>query len=482
MKIRSRLFITVLLLMSVGLYGLVDWIVEDVRLHYFITMEESLVDTSVLLAEQISSRCSSNTIHIDQEFKDSVTHASSRILDAQIYNYTKTNMNLRLLVVDHNATVLYDSHAGEAEGSQHNWRDVRLTLKGKYGARASYETAGDPDSFYFYVAAPILFNGKIVGAISVGKPVSSITPFMRQARVRLILSGLGAFVAILLILIPVSLWIIHPVRALTTYARNVRDGHKALRPKLGRGEMGELANAFEEMRDALEGREYVEEYVQALTHEMKSPLAAIQGAAELLDEEMPPEQRARFLNNIQTESDRLHGLVNRMLALASIEKQKELTHLEPIHVQTLLDDVTDSLLPILQGKGITVCCSIEKDTTLSGEYFLLRQAVANLIQNAADFSPNGAEVEIRVFNNDGFVVLQVSDQGTGIPDYAIERVFDRFYSLPRPKSGTKSSGLGLNFVREIAHLHGGEIHLANRPEGGVEATLSLPAKRPTLQP
>ncbi len=281
----------------------------------------------------------------------------------------------------------------------------------------------------------------------------------------------------MLILILVSLWIIHPVRALTAYARSVRDGKKATRPKLGSGEMGELANAFEEMRDALEGREYVEEYVQALTHEMKSPLAAIQGAAELLDEEMPPEQRARFLKNIQTESDRLHGLVNRMLALAAIEKRKELAYSEPIDIHALLDDVTDSLLPLLRGKGVTVRCSIEKDTTLHGEYFLLRQAVANLMQNATDFSPSGAEVEIRVSGKDGFVVLQVSDQGAGIPDYAVERVFDRFYSLPRPESGTKSSGLGLNFVHEIAHLHGGKVTLKNRSSGGAEATLSIPEKR-----
>ncbi len=479
MKIRSRLFVTVLLLMSVGIYWLVDWIVEDVRLHYFITMEESLVDTSVILSEQISSRISEGKIRIDRDFRDAVAQAARRELHAQIYNHTKTNMNLRVLVLDRDAMVLYDSRAGEAEGLQYDWRDVRLTLKGEYGARASYEITGDPDSFHFYVAAPILFNGEIIGAVSIGKPVSSITPFMRQARMRLILSGLVAFAAVLLILIPVSLWIIHPVRALTAYARSVRDGKKATRPKLGSGEMGELANAFEEMRDALEGREYVEEYVQALTHEMKSPLAAIQGAAELLDEEMPPEQRARFLKNIQTESDRLHGLVNRMLALAAIEKRKELAYSEPIDIHALLDDVTDSLLPLLRGKGVTVRCSIEKDTTLHGEYFLLRQAVANLMQNATDFSPSGAEVEIRVSGKDGFVVLQVSDQGAGIPDYAVERVFDRFYSLPRPESGAKSSGLGLNFVHEIAHLHGGKVTLENRSSGGAEATLSIPEKRAT---
>lgn len=470
MKMRTRLFITASLLMATGMYWLVDWIVRDVRLHYFITMEESLVDTSVILAEQVSR----SGFPVDQGFQDMIAGAEQRRFEALIYNHVKTNMNLRVVVVDHDSLVLYDSRDA-TEGETYDWRDVRLTLKGQYGARATYETPDDPDTFHFYVAAPIMLAGQIAGAVTVGKPVSSIAPFMAQARTRLVLSGLAAFLAVLLLLIPVSLWIIHPVRALTRYARSIRDGHKAIRPVLGHGgEMSELANAFEEMRDALEGREYVEEYVQSLTHEMKSPLAAIQGAAELLDEEMPEEQRARFLKNIRTESVRLHGLVNRMLALAELEKQKELAHTTPIDIQVLLDDVTDSLLPVLQGKGVTVQCSIEQDAKLHGEYFLMRQAISNLIQNAIDFSPTGTVVEVRAEQSAESTLIRVLDQGSGIPDYAMGRVFDRFYSLPRAANGSKSSGLGLNFVREIAQLHGGTIVLTNRDPHGVEANLSVP--------
>lgn len=476
MKIRSRLFITAVLLMSVGLYAFVDWIVEDVRLHYFITMEESLVDTSVLLAEEVSCFASKDGITLNENFQKQIEEAAKRKLHAQIYDHTKTKMNVRVVVVDRHAIVKYDSRSKKTEGTFYNWRDVRLTLQGKYGARATYERKGDPTSFYFYVAAPVFFEGKIVGAVSVGKPLSSIMPFLQQARTRLVVSGIIAFFSILLLLIPVSLWIIHPVRALTAYARSVRDGQKVLPPKLKYGEMGELARAFEEMRDALEGREYVEEYVQSLTHEMKSPLAAIQGAAELLDEQMSPEQRTRFLKNIQTESDRLHGLVNRMLALASIEKRKEPARAEPIAIQKLINDVIDSLLPLLQEKDLNVICSIEENTTLQGEYFLLRQALVNLVQNAISFSPKGEKIKIKVFSNDQNVIIEVCDFGTGIPDYAIERVFDRFYSLPRPDGGTKSSGLGLNFVREIAHLHHGTIQLFNRSKKGTKAVLTLSKK------
>ena len=240
MKIRSRLVLTASVLMAGGLYWLVDWVVQDVRLHYFMTMEESMVDTSVLLAAQIAQHTTETGIEVDELFRQSIENASRQPLHAGIYDFVKTNMNLRVIVCDCDAHVLYDSRGDLVKGDEYQWRDSRLALKGQYGARATYEIPGDMDSFHFYVAAPIFHNGKIAGAVSVGKPVRSITPFMHQARVRLIVSGVIAFIAILLLLIPVSLWVIHPVRELTAYARKIRDGKKATAPAVRSGEMAEL--------------------------------------------------------------------------------------------------------------------------------------------------------------------------------------------------------------------------------------------------
>ena len=112
---------------------------------------------------------------------------------------------------------------------------------------------------------------------------------------------------------------------------------------------------------------------------------------------------------------------------------------------------------------------------MEGDAFLLRRALGNLLDNALAFSPPGGTVELVVEHTHGQVRFIVRDRGPGIPDYAHERVFERFYSLPRPHSGQRSSGLGLPFVREVMRLHGGEATLRNRPGGGAEAVLSLPA-------
>ncbi|MDB4459237.1 ATP-binding protein [bacterium] len=97
------------------------------------------------------------------------------------------------------------------------------------------------------------------------------------------------------------------------------------------------------------------------------------------------------------------------------------------------------------------------------------------IQNAANFSPDGGSIHIEAIRKDDTIQVKVSDEGPGLPDYAIPRVFDRFYSLRQPVSGRKSSGLGLCFVREAAELHGGTAELRNRPNAkGAIATLTLP--------
>jgi two-component system sensor histidine kinase CreC len=109
---------------------------------------------------------------------------------------------------------------------------------------------------------------------------------------------------------------------------------------------------------------------------------------------------------------------------------------------------------------------------VAGDRELLAQALGNLLDNAIDFTPTGGVVTLRASNEGGAWVLSVSDSGSGIPEYALARVFERFYSLPR-ENGQKSSGLGLAFVREVARLHHGEIVVSNREQGGCEARLTL---------
>jgi len=226
----------------------------------------------------------------------------------------------------------------------------------------------------------------------------------------------------------------------------------------------------------LEGKDYVNRYVQTLTHEIKSPVAAIRGAAELLQEEMPLAGRRKFLANIQTETVRIQEVVDSLLLLASVESKKSLQLAASLDLCELTRACVEKLSVPMGVRAIQVKYTFPQSPTLiRGDAFLLERTVLNLLENAVAFSPEGSLLAIALRPRDGGWELLMEDEGPGIPEYAIPRVFERFFSLPRPDTGRKSSGLGLAFVKEVALLHGGMVELFNRTEGGARAVLWIPA-------
>ncbi|OPY74255.1 MAG: Sensor protein CreC [Syntrophorhabdus sp. PtaU1.Bin058] len=163
-----------------------------------------------------------------------------------------------------------------------------------------------------------------------------------------------------------------------------------------------------------------------------------------------------------------------MLELSELEAKKTLQKVESLSVSALIKTVLESKEPMLSGKRLDVIVNAGDDMKIKGEPFLLHQALSNIIQNAIDFSPAGGRIEVAAHVSDKRLFIVVSDEGPGIPDYSMEKVFDRFFSLQRPDTGKKSTGLGLNFVKEVANLHNGSITLENLPEKGLRATLALP--------
>jgi two-component system sensor histidine kinase CreC len=138
------------------------------------------------------------------------------------------------------------------------------------------------------------------------------------------------------------------------------------------------------------------------------------------------------------------------------------------------DAVRDEMTPLATRRNVELFVDVDPALTVSGDRFLLQRALANLVLNAIEFSPPEGTVTIDAHVVGGRIELTVRDHGAGLPAYAHARVFEKFYSLPRPDSGRKGTGLGLAFVREVATLHGGGARLANHPDGGAIATLVLP--------
>lgn len=472
MPLGIRIFLVYFLFVGLAGWFVLSTVMDEIRPGVRQSTEETLVDTANLLAEILRDEVKAGRLQ-QSRLPELLKAYGQRQPRAQIWGLEKNRVNHRIYVTDAQGIVLLDS-TGTAVGQDYSrWNDVYLTLRGEYGARSTKEDPHDEDSSVMYVAAPIMDGARIIGVVSVAKPNSSLQPYIERSEQRLAWLGGGLIVLGLLIGALLSWWLSAALRKLTAYAQAVSAGQRAELPSLRGGELAQLAEAVERMRTELEGKAYVERYVHTLTHELKSPLAAIRGAAELLDGEMPSAQRQCFVANIEQESARIQQLIERLLHLAQVEQRQGLEEQVAVPLRALVDSLLQAQMARIEAAGLQIENRIGPELSARGEAFLLRQALANLLDNALDFSPHGGLLRFSGEARDGQIELLLFNQAEPIPDYALARLCERFYSLPRPGSGRKSTGLGLNFVAEVMQLHGGTLEIGNTA-GGVQVRLLLP--------
>jgi two-component system sensor histidine kinase CreC len=476
MSKRSRIFLGVVVVYIAAVIFLLYRVSLDLDPRYRESAEDSLVDTANLLATLLERQAYSGVIQTE-DLDRTLQQLVKRPLNARIFNVEKTRIDLHVYVTDANGIVLFDSAGRDVGKDYRTWIDVGRTLAGQYGARTTLADLKDPASAVMYVGAAIRERvspdapDEIVGMVGVGKPISAFSPFIANAREKLVIVGVIAVAAFALLLLMVTVWLVRPFGLVTDVWRALR-----ARPGEARSLVHSVRAAFSDMRDALAGKSYVDEYVAALTHEIKSPLAAIRGAAELLREPLPEDARIRFVGNVEEQARRAQDLVERMLELSGLERKRALPQKEIVTLAEIADAVRDEMSPLATQRNVELFIDVDPDLTVMGDRFLLQRALANLVFNAVEFSPRETTVTVDAHEVRGRVELTVRDHGPGLPPFAEERVFEKFFSLPRPDTGRKGTGLGLAFVREVATLHGGAARLANHPDGGAIATLALPRR------
>ena len=477
MKISFRIFLGYFLIVGLAAYFILQVFVNQVKPGVRQSMESSLVDTANVLA-QLASNDLKNGVIADGEFSRAISSAKTSRYKAGISEYMKEVFNYRIIITDDKGKVMFDSDNKDVGKDYSRWNDIYLTLRGQYGARSTRSNPDDETSTVMYVAAPIMDGDKLIGVLSVANPNASIQPFIEQSQKNIVRQGSILIGVSFLIGLAVTFWFTRSLDKLGKYAKAVSAGERAVLPDLGRNEMGELGNALDTMRKQLDGKQYVEQYVQTLTHEMKSPLAAIRGASEILEENPAEIDRVKFLDNIKTQSTRLSEMIDKMLALASVEYRQNEIDKKSVNLAELCRKVLHDFESATnkkqshkkiqwQSEGLNI------DAEVQGDAFLLTQALQNILDNAIDFSPEHGVIKLSIEIDQNQCCVKIRDQGVGIPDYATDRLFERFYSLPRPDTGQRSSGLGLSFVMEVALAHKGDITLANLPEGGVLASFAV---------
>ncbi|XLZ68239.1 two-component system sensor histidine kinase CreC [Massilia sp. SR12] len=471
MKIGLRILLGYFLIVGVAAWLLMNVFVDQVRPGVRFTMEDMAADTALLLAGVVAEDVRDS--RYDDGMLARLQAATQRPLEAAIGGVAKQSVGYRIYITDARGIVRFDS-AGKAVGQDYSrWNDVYLTLRGKYGARMSREIPNLESSTVMYVAAPVRDGERIIGSLTVAKPISGVKAFIERSQ-RKVMEWAGLLLGLSLLIGVAMTWrIMGTLRKLMVFVAEVQAGRKAVMPKLGSSEISTLGHALEAMRAKLEGKDYVETLMHTLTHELKSPIAAIQATAELLEEDMPPAQRRQFLATIQAQNARQRDLIDKLLALVRVEKQQRIDEAGPVAIAGLLQDVAGDYRARIDARSLRLEIAVDDAPQVRGDALLLRQALGNLLDNAIGFAPPGSTVLLAARRLGEQLEVSVADAGPGIPAYAEARLFERFYSLPRP-DGAKSTGLGLPFVREVAALHGGSAQVVNGEGGGCRASLLLP--------
>ncbi len=221
------------------------------------------------------------------------------------------------------------------------------------------------------------------------------------------------------------------------------------------------------------------DFVATASHELRTPLAAVYGAARTLrrtDIELPPEQRDRFLEIIESETERLTAIVSQILLAGQLEEGRVDLTTSATDLRNLAESVLDSArvrapaeveLKLEAGEEVPVALADEDK---------LRQVLVNLLDNAVKYSPDGGEVAVELGSAPGLVTLTVRDSGLGIPPGEQDRIFEKFYRLdPALTRGVGGSGLGLYISRELVSRMGGRMSVRSRPGEGAAFTVELPA-------
>jgi two-component system sensor histidine kinase BaeS len=328
-------------------------------------------------------------------------------------------------------------------------------------------------------AAPVRVAGQRVGTTIVHFSQGSLPTseaHLRDALGRTVVAG-AALAALLALGVAVALsrWITRPVVAMTEAVRSMEAGHRGARvgSQGGRGELGELATAFDHMADTISREDELRRAVVAdVAHELRTPLAILQAGTEsLADGIVEPSLDA--LSSLHEEVLRLARTVDDLDTLASVEAASLSMHKQPLDLAEVAAQMIGALRPAFENAGVKLVDHLSS-ALVTADPHRVGQVLTNLLTNALKFTPPAGSVSVTVAaDGNGAAVLEVVDTGIGIPPDELEHVFDRFWRGKETRR-LAGSGIGLTVVRSLVDAHGGTVDILSRSSEGTRVRVTFP--------
>ncbi len=381
----------------------------------------------------------------------------------------------RLLVTDAGGKILFDTReTGSAVGQYTFYTEVVQALLGNDVSICRYENS----AFRSRAASPVVYQNQIIGAVYAYEYDTEQAALLEnfQHNVLRLSLMIGAAVAVFSVIMSRALTA--QIKELLAAIRNVREGAYSHRANIrGRDEIAQIGHEFNSLAGRLQKTEDSRRrFVSDASHELKTPLAAIRLLTDsiLQTDSIDMATAREFVSDIGREAERLSRITEDLLRLTRLDSDV-LEPPEVVDVLPILQQVMRMMELVAEERGISITYQAEEGCRVLSARDEIHQVIYNLTDNAVKYDRDGGRVEVRLRRERDQVVLSVADDGIGIPEEDIPRIFERFYRVDKARSrAAGGTGLGLSIVSDTVCKRGGVIQAANRPAGGAEFTVRWP--------
>ncbi len=378
----------------------------------------------------------------------------------------------RILVTDSAGRVLYDTReTGSAVGNLALYTEITQALLGYDAFSCTYRQG----AFRSRASSPIMYQSQIIGAVYAYEYDTQQAALLSGLQETLLRLSLVALVLALVLSLVLSTALTRKIGLLLTAIRQVREGAYSHRADIrGRDEIAQIGHEFNSLTDRLQTTETARRrFVSDASHELKTPLAAIRLLSDsiLQTENIDPETTKEFVTDIGREAERLSRITEDLLRLTRLDSGV----LDPpaaVDILPVLEQVMRMMNLVAQEKGVDLTYSAGGECVVLGTRDETHQVIYNLVDNAVKYSAIGGAVQVSLERVGELVVLTVADNGAGIPEADLPRIFERFYRVDKARSrAAGGTGLGLSIVSDTVKRRGGVVEAANRPGGGAVFTV-----------
>ena len=382
----------------------------------------------------------------------------------------------RVLVTDSAGQVLYDTRETlGAVGKYTFYSEIVQALEGYDAFSCSYRDG----AFRSRAASPVLYQNRIIGSVYAYEYDTEQAELLEGLQSNLLKLSAGIAAAVVLLSFILSRMLTRKISALLTGIRKVREGAYEHRTHIpGRDEIAQIGEEFNSLTDRLQTTETLRRrFVSDASHELKTPLAAIRLLTDsiLQTNNMDMETVRDFVTDIGSEAERLSRITEDLLRLTRLDSN-QVDPPEVVEVAPVLEQVMRMMSLLAQEKGTELTCQTGGDCRVLATKGEVHQVIYNLTDNAVKYSGSHGSVRVELRRDGNDVVLTVADNGPGIPEEDLPRVFERFYRVDKARSrAAGGTGLGLSIVQDMVTKRGGTVSAANRPEGGAVFTVRWPA-------